>query len=179
MFIVIGSLNINRKKDQTAAIILNDIILVLIFIISLVNVIISGFGIEYSSQPLHLLEREHYWNDEPIRTFLLNYRFTRNFRSELKLSAALYQVKSNNKAIFDSIANCFFIFVPRSIQVTAAVLAVVTSRLDLHESARQRTIANALTHISMGLVFVALFCDVVKMNFGLEPAVPYSDKKGL
>lgn len=60
MFIVIGSLNINRRKDQTAAIILNDIILVMIFIISLVNVIISGFGIEYSSQPLHLLEREQY-----------------------------------------------------------------------------------------------------------------------
>lgn len=60
MFIVIGSLNINRRKDQTAAVILNDIILVMIFIISLVNVIISGFGIEYSSQPLHLLEREHY-----------------------------------------------------------------------------------------------------------------------
>lgn len=60
MFIVIGSLNINRRKDQTAAIILNDIILVMVFIISLVNVIISGFGIEYSSQPLHLLEREHY-----------------------------------------------------------------------------------------------------------------------
>lgn len=72
LFIVIGSLNINRKKDQTAAIILNDIILVLIFIISLVNVIISGFGMEYSSHPLHLLEREHYWsqsvthiNEEP------------------------------------------------------------------------------------------------------------------
>lgn len=60
LFIVIGSLNINRKKDQTAAIILNDIILVLIFIISLVNVIISGFGMEFSSQPLHLLERERY-----------------------------------------------------------------------------------------------------------------------
>ncbi|KAG4070675.1 hypothetical protein HA402_013595 [Bradysia odoriphaga] len=60
LFIVIGSLNINRKKDQTAAIILNDIILVLIFTISLVNVIISGFGMEYSSHPLHLLERENY-----------------------------------------------------------------------------------------------------------------------
>lgn len=60
LFIVIGSLNINRKKDQTAAIILNDVILVLLFIISLVNVIISGFGMEYSSHPLHLLERERY-----------------------------------------------------------------------------------------------------------------------
>lgn len=60
LFIVIGSLNINRKKDQTAAIVLNDTILVLVFIISLVNVIISGFGMDYSSQPLHLLEREKY-----------------------------------------------------------------------------------------------------------------------
>uniref|UniRef100_A0A182FRA6 Uncharacterized protein n=1 Tax=Anopheles albimanus TaxID=7167 RepID=A0A182FRA6_ANOAL len=57
LFVVIGSLNINRKPDQTAAIVLNDIILVLIFIISLLNVIISGFGIEYSSQPLRLLDQ--------------------------------------------------------------------------------------------------------------------------
>ncbi|XP_058116000.1 ninjurin-2 [Anopheles ziemanni] len=57
LFVVIGSLNINRKPDQTAAIVLNDIILVLIFVISLINVIISGFGIEYSSQPLRLLDR--------------------------------------------------------------------------------------------------------------------------
>ncbi|XP_023307519.1 ninjurin-A isoform X2 [Lucilia cuprina] len=55
-FVIIGSLNINRKQDQTAAIILNDIILVVIFVISVINVIISGFGIEYSSQPLRLLD---------------------------------------------------------------------------------------------------------------------------
>lgn len=56
LFVIIGSLNINRKKDQTAAIILNDIILVVIFVISVINVIISGFGIEYSSQPLRLMD---------------------------------------------------------------------------------------------------------------------------
>ncbi|XP_055849129.1 ninjurin-A isoform X1 [Episyrphus balteatus] len=56
-FVIIGSLNINRKNDQTAAIIMNDVILVTIFIISIVNVIISGFGMEYSSQPLRLLDR--------------------------------------------------------------------------------------------------------------------------
>lgn len=54
-FIIIGSLNINEKKDQSFATILNDIILVLVFVISLVNVIISGFGIEHSSQPLRLV----------------------------------------------------------------------------------------------------------------------------
>ncbi|XP_026840330.1 ninjurin-2 isoform X8 [Drosophila persimilis] len=56
LFVAIGGLNINRQKDQTAAVILNDIILVVIFVISVLNVIISGFGIEYSSQPLRLLE---------------------------------------------------------------------------------------------------------------------------
>lgn len=60
LFVVIGSLNINRKNEQTAAIVLNDVIVVLIFIISLMNVIISGFGIEHSSQPLRLLDRTRY-----------------------------------------------------------------------------------------------------------------------
>ncbi|XP_036229812.1 ninjurin-1 isoform X4 [Bactrocera oleae] len=58
LFVVIGSLNINRQKDQVAAVIINDIILVIIFVISVINVIISGFGIEYSSQPLILLEQQ-------------------------------------------------------------------------------------------------------------------------
>ncbi|KAH8382700.1 hypothetical protein KR009_004869, partial [Drosophila setifemur] len=57
LFVVIGSLNINKEKDQTAAVILNDVILVVVFVISVVNVIISGFGIEYSSQPLRLLDQ--------------------------------------------------------------------------------------------------------------------------
>lgn len=59
-----------------------------------------------------------------------------------------------------------------SFQVMAAFFAVILSRLNLHENDRHRRIANALTHVSMGLVFVALFCDVIKMNFGLDPAVP-------
>lgn len=55
LFVVIGGLNINRRKDQNVAQILNDVILVLIFLISIDNVIISGFGIEHSSQPLQLV----------------------------------------------------------------------------------------------------------------------------
>ncbi|XP_054082049.1 ninjurin-A isoform X5 [Zeugodacus cucurbitae] len=58
LFVVIGSLNINRQKDQAAAVIINDIILVVIFVISVINIIISGFGIEYSSQPLIRLEEQ-------------------------------------------------------------------------------------------------------------------------
>lgn len=58
-------------------------------------------------------------------------------------------------------------------QVVAAMLAIILTRISLYNSARHRSIANALTHISLGLVFVALFCDVIKMNFGLDPAVPF------
>lgn len=56
---VIGGLNINRRKDQNIARVLNDIILILIFLISIDNVIISGFGMEHSSQPLQLISQSH------------------------------------------------------------------------------------------------------------------------
>lgn len=58
-------------------------------------------------------------------------------------------------------------------QVSAAFLAVILTRLSLNENTQHRNIANTLTHVSMGLVFVALFCDVIKMNFGLDPAIPF------
>ena len=45
LFLVIGGLNINDEPDQKTANILNDVIVVLVFLITLVNVIISGFGI--------------------------------------------------------------------------------------------------------------------------------------
>ncbi|XP_049777902.1 ninjurin-2-like isoform X3 [Schistocerca nitens] len=50
VFLVIGGLNINKERDRRAADILNDISLVLVFIVSVINVIISGFGMEDSSQ---------------------------------------------------------------------------------------------------------------------------------
>lgn len=56
MFVIIGGLNINKERDHRAALILNDIILVFVFFISIVNIIISGFGLDYSSQPLRLLD---------------------------------------------------------------------------------------------------------------------------
>lgn len=52
LFIIIGSMNINRNNEQKAAIILNDVILVLVFLITILNVMISAFGIEHSSKPL-------------------------------------------------------------------------------------------------------------------------------
>lgn len=45
-------------NEQKSAIILNDTIVILIFLISIVNVIISAFGIENASKPLVLLRNE-------------------------------------------------------------------------------------------------------------------------
>merc|ERR1711983_469712 len=45
LFLVIGGLNINDDPDQRTADILNDVITVLVFLITLVNVVINGFGI--------------------------------------------------------------------------------------------------------------------------------------
>uniref|UniRef100_A0A182JKU3 Ninjurin-2 n=1 Tax=Anopheles atroparvus TaxID=41427 RepID=A0A182JKU3_ANOAO len=73
LFVVIGSLNINRKPDQTAAIVLNDIIL-----------------------------------------------------------------------------------------VSAAMLAVILTLVNLHGGEVQRKVANILNHFSLGFVVVALFCDIVQ-----------------
>ena len=46
LFMIIGMMNINDPEQQTAANILNNVIVVFIFIISVVNVILSSFGIE-------------------------------------------------------------------------------------------------------------------------------------
>lgn len=56
LFVIIGGLNINKEKDHRAAIVLNDMILLLIFLISIINIVISGFGLDYASQPLKLLD---------------------------------------------------------------------------------------------------------------------------
>ena len=49
LFLVIGGLNINEgSPKQKTADILNDVIVVIIFIITLINIVISGFGIRAS-----------------------------------------------------------------------------------------------------------------------------------
>ncbi|XP_015604251.1 ninjurin-2 isoform X6 [Cephus cinctus] len=55
LYLIVGGLDINRERDHRAALILNDLILVGVFLISLVNVLVSGFGMEHSNQPLQLL----------------------------------------------------------------------------------------------------------------------------
>lgn len=56
-------------------------------------------------------------------------------------------------------------------QVTAALLAVTMGILRIHEDVKQNKIVEITNHVALGFVTGALYCDVVKMNFGLDPAV--------
>ncbi|XP_064119753.1 ninjurin-1-like isoform X4 [Macrobrachium nipponense] len=46
LFLIIGGMNINDPQQHTAADILNNIIVAFLFVISVVNVVLSAFGIE-------------------------------------------------------------------------------------------------------------------------------------
>jgi hypothetical protein len=52
ILLVVGGLDINRQGDQRLALILNDVTLIMVFIISLINVVVSGFGMEHSGTRL-------------------------------------------------------------------------------------------------------------------------------
>lgn len=60
---------------------------------------------------------------------------------------------------------------PSKCQVIAACLSLVLSTIDIGKSNKQNELANRLTHMSLGFVLVSTFCNVIKMNFGLDPAV--------
>ncbi|CAH1998301.1 unnamed protein product [Acanthoscelides obtectus] len=68
------------------------------------------------------------------------------------------------------------------LQGTAAFLALIVSILASRGDDNLTVVTWILHHISLAFVTGALFCDVIKMNFGLDPAVPYNDnttfKKG-
>jgi hypothetical protein len=52
IMLIVGGLDINNHADQRAAIILNDVTIVMVFFILLINVAISGFGMEHSGSGL-------------------------------------------------------------------------------------------------------------------------------
>ncbi|XP_017779637.1 PREDICTED: ninjurin-2-like isoform X3 [Nicrophorus vespilloides] len=57
------------------------------------------------------------------------------------------------------------------LQVTAALISVISAILMVNEGSKYCLIAAILNQISLGFVTGALFCDVIKMNFGLDPAI--------
>ncbi|XP_052755786.1 ninjurin-2 isoform X3 [Galleria mellonella] len=66
LFVIIGGLDLNNHEDQPSALILNDVIVIFIFVISVINIVISAFGIEYSNSPL-VLERLKFINNEYLK----------------------------------------------------------------------------------------------------------------
>lgn len=58
LLVLLGSLNINKERDQRKADVVNDVSTGLVFIITILNVVISGFGLESYPQMLKNLHRE-------------------------------------------------------------------------------------------------------------------------
>ncbi|XP_022911011.1 ninjurin-2 isoform X4 [Onthophagus taurus] len=57
------------------------------------------------------------------------------------------------------------------LQVTAAVLSIMIGTINVWNDHKHNLIAGYMNHVALGFVTSALFCDVIKMNFGLDPAV--------
>ncbi|XP_005188340.1 ninjurin-1 isoform X1 [Musca domestica] len=62
------------------------------------------------------------------------------------------------------------------LQIAAGCLLMVVSVVGIHKGKTERAIADALNHVINGLIFLSLFCDIIKMNFGLDPAIPDTQK---
>ncbi|KXJ73587.1 hypothetical protein RP20_CCG015458 [Aedes albopictus] len=57
------------------------------------------------------------------------------------------------------------------LQISAALLAVILTLVNFHKGELQQRVANILNHFSLAFVVTALFCDIIKMSFGLDPAI--------
>lgn len=51
IFLVVGGLDIKKEKDQWKCLILNDLSVIVVFLITTINITISGFGFDVSSSP--------------------------------------------------------------------------------------------------------------------------------
>ncbi|XP_025201362.1 ninjurin-2-like isoform X3 [Melanaphis sacchari] len=49
IFLVVGGLDIKKEKDQRKCLILNDVSVIMVFLITTINITISGFGFDVSS----------------------------------------------------------------------------------------------------------------------------------
>ncbi|XP_055849130.1 ninjurin-1 isoform X2 [Episyrphus balteatus] len=59
------------------------------------------------------------------------------------------------------------------LQVTVGLLLLIQSLVSIHKTPFQRKAADILNHLIIAVVFLTVFCDVLKMNFGLDPAVAF------
>lgn len=49
---------------------------------------------------------------------------------------------------------------------------MILSVTSIHKGKTERAVADALNHVINGLIFLSVFCDIIKMNFGLDAAIP-------
>ncbi|CAG5029868.1 unnamed protein product [Parnassius apollo] len=64
------------------------------------------------------------------------------------------------------------------LQAVAGVLVLIISSLDDEHSQKQKKISDGLYHLSIGLMTGVVFCDVIKMTFGFDPALSEKDYYG-
>ena len=54
MFLIISGMDINDSKSKSSANILNNVILGLVFLITIVNAVVSGFGIKHTDTSVQI-----------------------------------------------------------------------------------------------------------------------------
>ncbi|XP_032596102.1 ninjurin-2 isoform X6 [Drosophila grimshawi] len=59
-------------------------------------------------------------------------------------------------------------------QVLTGVILVAQTLVSIEKS-RNREILFVINHFADAFIFLSVFCDVVKMNFGLDPAIPHKE----
>ncbi|XP_020811476.1 ninjurin-1 isoform X3 [Drosophila serrata] len=58
-------------------------------------------------------------------------------------------------------------------QVAAGILLVIQSLISMHNP-KDRRFGFTINHFVDAFIFLSVFCDIMKMNFGLDPAIPHS-----
>ncbi|KAF5299922.1 hypothetical protein FQR65_LT09317 [Abscondita terminalis] len=123
------------------------------------NVIVAGL------QMIQKLDANRYATKKTIAQGLLDVALLTANASQLKY---ILQVGKQHEFYTLMLS---LIIVSIVLQVSAGLLSIIMGILKMHEDPKQIMIAEILNHVALGFVTGTLFCDVIKMNFGLDPAV--------
>ncbi|KAF5278794.1 hypothetical protein FQA39_LY18352 [Lamprigera yunnana] len=123
------------------------------------NVVIAGF------QLWQKLDPNRYATKKTIAQGLLDVALLTANASQLK-----YVLQVGKQHEFYTLM-LSLIIVSIVLQVTAAFLSILMAIFKMHEDPKLKLTAEILNHVALGFVTGTLFCDIIKMNFGLDPAV--------
>ncbi|XP_074027380.1 ninjurin C isoform X6 [Leptinotarsa decemlineata] len=122
---------------------------------------IRGSGLDI----LKTLDVNKYATKKTIAQGLLDVALLTANASQLK-----YVLQVGEKHEFYVLMLCLII-ISILLQVTAALLSIIVGILRGYEDEKLETLSWLLNQISLGFVTGTLFCEVIKMNFGLDPAI--------